>query len=315
MRSGLHVFDGHCDTILRCWETGQDLLDNGGGVDLTRGGRFGGYCQFFALFSVDDPKTGKSARQIYEEEYALFCRMMEAHSGRVVHCRSGEDARRAWAQGKIGAFLSVEGAHSLDCDLDQLRLAYDRGVRAVNLTWNNANALSGTNCEEPERGLSEQGRAFVREMERLGMLVDVSHLSDPGFWDVMEITDRPVVATHSNSRAVFPDPRNLTDEQFTAIINTNGVAGLNMYAGFLGEDPDFDTVVSHLEHFLALGGENNVSMGGDWDGITQMPRGMSGIQDMEKLYEHLLRRNYSESLLEKVFYSNLMRVVNEVCSM
>lgn len=88
-----------------------------------------------------------------------------------------------------------------------------------------------------------------------------------------------------------------------------------MYAGFLGDDPDFDTVVSHLEHFLALGGENNVSMGGDWDGITRMPRGMSGIQDMEKLYEHLLRRNYSESLLEKVFYSNLMRVVNEVCSM
>ena len=83
----------------------------------------------------------------------------------------------------------------------------------------------------------------------------------------------------------------------------------------LGEDPDFDTVVSHLEHFLALGGENNVYMGGDWDGITRMPRGMSGIQDMEKLYEHLLRRNYSESLLEKVFYSNLMRVVNEVCSM
>ena len=80
MRSGLHVFDGHCDTILRCWETGQDLLDNGGGVDLTRGGRFGGYCQFFALFSVDDPKTGKSARQIYEEEYALFCRMMSVTS-------------------------------------------------------------------------------------------------------------------------------------------------------------------------------------------------------------------------------------------
>ena len=128
-------------------------------------------------------------------------------------------------------------------------------------------------------------------------------------------TDRPVVATHSNSRAVFPHPRNLTDEQFTAIINTNGVAGLNMYAGFLGDDPDFDTVVSHLEHFLALGGENNVSMGGDWDGITSMPRGMNGIQDMEKLYEHLLRRNYSETLLKKVFYSNLMRVVNEVCSM
>ena len=115
---------------------------------------------------------GKSAHQIYEEEYALFCRQMAAHSDRVVHCRSGEDARQAHEQGKIAAFLSVEGAHSLNCDPDQLRLAYDRGVRAVNLTWNNANVLSGTNCQEPERGLSRQGREFVREMERLGMLVD-----------------------------------------------------------------------------------------------------------------------------------------------
>ena len=147
------------------------------------------------------------------------------------------------------------------------------------------------------------------------MLVDVSHLSDPGFWDVIETTARPVIATHSNARAVFPNPRNLTDEQFTAIINTNGVAGLNMYAGFLGDEPDLDTVRAHLEHFLALGGEDHVSMGGDWDGCTQLPQGIHGIQDMEKLYEHLLRYNYTESLLEKLFYSNLMRVVNEVCSM
>lgn len=164
----ISVFDGHCDTILRCWETGQDLADNDGAVDLTRGGRFGRYCQFFALFSVDDPKTGKNAHQAYEEQYALFCRQMEAHSDAVVQCRNGEDAQQAHRQGKIAAFLSVEGAHSLNCDLDQLRLAYDRGVRAVNLTWNNPNLLSGTNCQERSRGLSGQGRAFVREMERAG---------------------------------------------------------------------------------------------------------------------------------------------------
>ena len=140
----ISVFDGHCDTILRCWETGQDLADNDGAVDLTRGGRFGRYCQFFALFSVDDPKTGKNAHQAYEEQYALFCRQMEAHSDAVVQCRNGEDAQQAHRQGKIAAFLSVEGAHSLNCDLDQLRLAYDRGVRAVNLTLNNPNLLSGT---------------------------------------------------------------------------------------------------------------------------------------------------------------------------
>ena len=305
------MFDGHCDTILRCWETGQDLLENDGGVDLVRGGRFGGYCQFFALFSVDDPQTGKSARRIYEEEYALFCRMMETHSRRVVHCRSGEEARRANRQGKVAAFLSVEGAHSLDCDLDQLRLAYDRGVRAVNLTWNNANALSGTNCEEPERGLSEQGRAFVREMERLGMLVDVSHLSDPGFWDVIAMARRPIMASHSNARAVCPHTRNLTDAQFTAIIKNQGIVGLNLCREFVGGREDLDALVAHLEHFLALGGARTVALGGDLDGCEPV-QGIPDIAGWGALYERLLRRNYKESVLEDLFYHNFMRVVSQL---
>ena len=311
----MDLFDGHCDTILRCYLEGGGLRRQAGHLDLERRRGKGRWAQFFATFGSPEDMPGRSLWEIFLEEYALFRSEVDANADLVAFCRTGAEAQAAFAAGKTAAFLAAEGAELLDCDPDKLRLAHRMGVRIVNITWNHPNALSGTNAEEPDRGLSEQGRAFVKTMGELGMLVDVSHLSDPGFWDVMEITDRPVVATHSNARAIFPHPRNLTDEQFTAIINTNGVAGLNMYAGFLGEDPDFDTVVSHLEHFLALGGENNVSMGGDWDGITRMPRGMSGIQDMEKLYEHLLRRNYSESLLEKVFYSNLMRVVNEVCSM
>lgn len=311
----MDLFDGHCDTILRCYLEGGGLRRQAGHLDLERRRGKGRWAQFFATFGSPEDMPGRSLWEVFLEEYALFRSEVDANADLVVFCRTGAEAQAAFAAGKTAAFLSAEGAELLDCDPDKLRLAHRMGVRAVNITWNHPNALSGTNAEERDRGLSDLGRAFVRTMGELGMLVDVSHLSDPGFWDVMEITDRTVVATHSNARAIFPHPRNLTDAQFTAIINTNGVAGLNMYAGFLGEDPDFDTVVSHLEHFLALGGENNVSMGGDWDGITRMPRGMSGIQDMEKLYEHLLRRNYSESLLEKVFYSNLMRVVNEVCSM
>lgn len=307
----ISVFDGHCDTILRCWETGQDLADNDGAVDLTRGGRFGRYCQFFALFSVDDPKTGKNAHQAYEEQYALFCRQMEAHSDAVVQCRNGEDAQQAHRQGKIAAFLSVEGAHSLNCDLDQLRLAYARGVRAVNLTWNNPNLLSGTNCQERSRGLSGQGRAFVREMERLGMLVDVSHLSDPGFWDVLEMARRPVIASHSNARAVCPHTRNLTDEQFTAIIKNQGVVGLNLCREFVSGREDVDALTAHLEHFLALGGEHTVALGGDLDGCEPV-KGVPDIAGWAVFYERLLQLNYKESLLEHLFYHNFMRVVSQL---
>lgn len=286
-----------------------------GHLDLERTRKFGRYAQFFACFGSPEDMPGRSLWEVFQEEASLFRREMEANAGLIRFCRTGAEAEAAFAEGKSAAFLSAEGAELLDCDLEKLRTAHAMGVRAVNLTWNHPNALSGTNAAEQDRGLSEQGRAFVREMDRLGMLVDVSHLSDTGFWDVMEVSTRPVIATHSNSRAVFFDPRNLTDEQFTAIIDKNGVAGLNMYAGFLGVAPDLDTVVAHLERFLSLGGEQNVALGGDWDGCSCLPRGINGIQDMDKLYEALLRRNYSETLVQGLFHTNLMRVVNEVCSM
>lgn len=313
--SEIDLFDGHCDTISRCLERGEGLRRNGGHLDLARTGRFRRYAQFFAIFGDAAQLPGLSPWELTLREYAVFRRELAANAGLIVHCRTGAEAEAALARGKAAAFLSVEGAELLDCDLHKLEEARAMGVRAVNLTWNHANALSGSNAEESDRGLSEQGRAFVRRMEALGMLVDVSHLSDRGFWDVAELCAGPFFASHSNSRAVFSAPRNLTDGQFTAIIEHHGVAGLNMYSDFLGEDPDVETVLAHLEHFLALGGGKNISMGGDWDGISKMPRGFTGIQDMDKLFDRLLQRNYPEALVRDLFYNNLMRVVNEVCTM
>ena len=315
MDHAIPLFDGHCDTILRCYQRGSSLAENDGHLDLARVGKFAPYAQFFALFGDSAACGGKPLRRIFEEELALYRREIGANHDRIAHCTTAAQARFAFRRGKAAAFLSVEGAELLDCDLGRLEEAWRLGVRAVNLTWNRPNALSGTNAAEQDRGLSPLGRAFVRRMEELGMLVDVSHLSDPGFWDVAEMAQKPFFASHSNSRAVFFDPRNLTDAQFTAIIEHHGVAGLNLYAGFLGEEADLDTVVAHLEHFLALGGEANVSLGGDWDGCETLPRGVSGIQDMDRLYERLLRRNYPEALVRALFYDNLMRVVSEVCTM
>lgn len=305
------LFDGHCDTLLHCWRTGEGLERTTGAVDLDRGARLGRYCQFFAIWAVDDMAEGKSSCQVYEEQYRLFRREMEKHRNRIAHCRTAAEAAQAHREGKVAAFLSVEGAHMLRCDLDELRLAYERGVRAVNLTWNNANALSGSCRDEPERGLSGQGRAFVREMQRLGMLVDVSHLSDPGFWGVMEEAVRPVIASHSNARAICPHSRNLTDEQITAIIKNQGIMGLNLCAEFVGAQPDLDAMIGHLEHVLALGGQQHVSLGGDLDGCTPI-REVRDVLGWEKLYERLLQKNYNESVVRDLFYNNLMRVVIEL---
>lgn len=309
------LFDGHCDTISYCRDNNGGIRRSAGHLDLERMASFGPCAQFFAIFSDFAVESDLSPWQLFQEEYDIFRREMMSNADLAVHCRTAKEATDAFRAGKCAAFLSVEGAEVLDCDLGRLEEVYRLGVRAVNLTWNHANILSGSNAEEQKRGLSEQGKAFVQKMNQLGMLVDVSHLSDPGFWDVAEVCKGPFIASHSNARAVFSVPRNLTDGQFTAIIEHHGVAGLNMFAGFLGEDPDYDTVISHLEHFLSLGGEKSVAIGGDWDGISKMPRGMSGIQDMAELYERLLRRNYSEALVRDVFFNNLMRVVSEVCTM
>lgn len=316
------LFDGHADTLFRCWVDGDQfnggsLLRNSGHIDLVRTGEsIGNYSQFFAVFGTPDFKPGTSYPGIFQEQYAIFQREMAQNADRIVPCRTAEEARRANAGGKAAAFLAVEGADLLGCSLDGLRDAWGKGVRAVNLTWNHANILSGSCREEPTRGLSGQGRRFVEEMLRLGVLVDVSHLSDPGFWDVAELAKqagKPFLAGHSSSRAVHPHPRNLTDEQFLAIRAAGGAVGVNFCGDFLADDPSLDSVVAHIEHWMGLGGEETVAIGGDWDGCALFP-GMEDVTGLDALCQRLLRMNYSETTVKAVFYENLMRVVSEVCT-
>ncbi len=311
----IDLFDGHCDTVFLCCQSGGGFGRNTYHVDLERAGKYRRYAQFFALFGQPEDFPQKTYREIFDAEYSLFRREMEANSGRIVHCRTVGEAEAAFAAGKMAAFLSVEGAELLDCSLERLEEAHCLGVRAVNPTWNHANALAGTNAEEPGRGLTPQGRAFVRKAEELGMLVDVSHLSDPGFWDVADTLSGPFFASHSNSRSMFSHARNLTDGQFTAIIEHDGVAGLNLFSLFLGGGEDLEAAVAHLEHWLELGGARHISLGGDLDGCSPLAAGITGVQDYDKLYEALLRRNHSEALVRDLFFNNLMRVVSKVCTM
>lgn len=311
----IDVFDGHCDTVLKCCLEGGSFGCNPYHVDLDRGKAFGRYAQFFALFGQPEDFPGLTPRETFEREHNLFSREMKANASVITHCRTAEGAENAFKAGKMAAFLSVEGAELLDCSLERLEEAYALGVRAVNPTWNRANALGGTNVENIDKGLTEQGRAFVHKAEALGVLVDVSHLSDPGFWDVADTLSGPFFASHSNSRSVFSHPRNLTDRQFTAIIEHDGVAGLNLFTEFVGGEADLETVATHLDHWLELGGEKNIALGGDLDGCSPLAGNMAGIQDYERLYNFLRSRGYSQPLLQDLFFNNLMRVVSKVCTM
>lgn len=313
----IDLFDGHCDAVLQRYLYGGSLRKNKGHVDLERGGRYRRYAQFFALQepmpSVAPPGNANPA-QVYDAEYKLFLRDIERNQDIVSFSRTMAEAETAFAENKVAAFLSIEGADLLGCTLEGLHQAYKKGVRAVNLTWRRANVLSGAHADESERGLSQLGRNFICEMERLGLLVDVSHLSERGFWDVAETLSGPFIASHSNAQSCCFHRRNLTDEQFIAVIEHDGVAGLNLYANFIGKNAGLDTAIGHLEHWLSLGGEKHISLGADFDGCAPLIKEIHGLEDMDRLFNRLLQRNYPETLIRSLFFDNLMRVVKKVCT-
>lgn len=322
-------FDAHCDTVYRCLETGETsaldygdsreeqcryyaasdhLRRNGGHFDLERSRQFSRCAQFFALFhdAAEAPADGLWAQ--CRRMHDFFLREMADNADIVRHCHTGWEVDEAAAAGKTAALLSIEGADLIDCNVHKVETVAQWGVRLLNPVWNRANVLSGTNAEDPERGLYAEGRDFIRALEEYGIYPDVSHLSDAGFWDLVHIARRPIVASHSNARAVCPHRRNLTDDQFRAIRDSGGVVGLNLYLHFVGQ-PTMDALVAHVEHFLALDGEKTLCLGGDLDGCEALAAGMTGMQDVPKLYEALKARGYSDALLEDIFWNNLRRLI------
>ena len=306
----ISVFDAHCDTISRCYYLNEGLEQNTGNLSLERTAGFARYGQFFALWTTKDyaEKAGRSLEDSYQALLNCFKEQIARNQERIVQCRTAEEVKRANRQGRAAAFLTVEGAELLGCDPDRLDQAAADGVVAINLTWNHANALSGSHCDEPKRGLSPVGREFAAKMEDLHILIDVSHLSEAGFWDVAERARRPFIASHSNTKSLWDHTRNLTDEQITAIIEHRGVIGLNFYTEFVGGRQNLDAVRAHLDHILALGGASCAALGGDWDGCDTI-QALPTIDSLPRLYEHLLRHGYGETVLRDLFYNNLMRVV------
>jgi len=323
----ISYFDAHCDTIYRCEMTGDNiasepgaedaqraclarstcLRENRGHIDLKRSREFAHYGQLFALYYDANDPAPNGLWSMCNRLHDRFLREMEANAELITHCRNGGEIDRAVACGKAAALLSIEGADLLECDIRRMETVADWGVRFLNPVWNRANVLSGTNLEDPERGLSAKGRDFIRELENHCIYADVSHLSDAGFRDLVKMAKRPIVASHSNSRSICGHRRNLTDDMFRAIRDSGGVVGLNLYRDFVGDD-SMDTLVAHVEHFLNLGGEKTLCMGGDLDGCEALAAGMQGIEDVPKLYTALQNRGYPEALLEDIFWNNLRRL-------
>jgi membrane dipeptidase len=213
------------------------------------------------------------------------------------------------ANGLMSAILTIEGPAGFGFDPELLEMLYRVGFRISSLGWNEKNVLTGSNVTGG--GLTDLGKAYVKEAQRLGMIVDVSHISDEGFWDIMDITQAPVIATHSNSRTLCDHSRNLTDDMFKAICQTDGVAGLNLYTAFVGDETaDIDSACDHILHFLELDPSGkHIALGGDLDGCDPLIGGFEDVRGFNRLADRLNERGLDETMIWDIFWNNAIGVM------
>ena len=308
------VFDLHCDTALAL--LGEDvnqagsLASNKGHIDLNRAEKLAGYCQCFACFTTPFMEQWHhiTPTLVFEREIATIQREIDKNKNRISIAYSPEDVIANLEKGKMSAILTIEGPAGFGFDPELLESMFLAGFRISTLGWNESNPLTGSN--QTGGGLTDLGKAYVRQAQSLGILVDVSHISDEGFWDIMKITQAPVIASHSNSRALCDHSRNLTDDMFCAIRDSGGVVGINQFADFLGQKPTLDTVCDHIFHFLELDPEGrHVALGGDLDGCEVLAEGFEGVQSYDALADRLIARGLDAATVQNIYWNNALGVM------
>ena len=320
------TIDMHCDTLMRAYFRDKDDLFTCPefDLDISRMIESGMMAQFFAIFV---PSTKEYAR--YEKEYkgddeyidkcaSIFNHTVQKHADVLAKATSAKEILDNYAGHKVSAILTMEDGVAVQGDMNKLDYFHSLGVRALSLTWNYENCFGYPNSKDPEimqKGLKDFGKEAVKHMQEIGMLVDVSHLSDGGFYDVYKLSKVPFIATHSNARALCNHSRNMTDDMILKLHEKGGVMGINICPDFLDDTPgNKDSKISRLcdmiEHEKEIAGIEVCAIGTDIDG-THGNFEMKGPCDSNKLFDELIRRGFSTSDIEKIAYKNIIRVMNE----
>lgn len=308
------VVDAHCDTLTAMTRQGRNLstCSARGHLDLYRLLQGGVRAQFMAAFIAPEYKRAATSRAL--ELIDLYFREVKQNNEKINHVENKVELQQALDAGKIASILAVEGGEAVEGSLGVLRIFYRLGVRCLTLTWNGRNEL-GDGVGEPwsRGGLTGFGSAVVREMNRLGMLVDVSHLSEPGFWDVLAVTRQPVIASHSNCRALCNHKRNLSDGQISALARNGGVMGVTFVPEFLAEkDASLTHILDHLDHAVRIGGVEVAGIGSDFDGTEALPGGIKDCGSFPEITRGLVERGYCAEDIKKILGGNFLRVLGQV---
>ena len=311
----LEIIDLHCDTMMACYFKKEPLRTFSGHINIEKLKNGGCMAQALALFLPTDGQKAKDGRMpwdLYKDMLACWNENVDACSDVMRRALSAEDIRKNAEEGYMSALLTVEDGIALDGKPERLEEMYEDGVRMLTLTWNWENSLGFPNSSDPElhgKGLKPFGIDIVHRMNELGMIVDVSHLSEGGFWDVAAESSKPFVASHSCARALRDHQRNLTDEQLKAIADRGGVVGINFCSDFLSEDrinTYAKDIVRHMVHFRNVAGIDSLAWGSDFDGIASVLdfghySGFDMILDM-------MSQEFTDDEIEKIDHENFLRV-------
>ena len=285
----MRICDAHCDTLFEMAVRPDKKYD----IDLDRLKRGGVSLQTMAMYV--GPKPDLAAVQ------ALFDQMLAAFEQlKAEGWQQAMDPSEAQA-GEVKMMLAIEGCEVFAPGLHTIKKYHDLGVRMATVTWNYENALATPHCVDATTGLKPYGLEAVREMQRLKMAVDISHLNEAGFWDILNRTEVPPMASHSCCRAIKDHTRNLTDDQLKELFARGGFVGLNFYPAFLTTGPcTLDTVMDHFDHMMAMGGAGKIGFGSDFDGIETKPQGLDNPLDYPALIQKLRDRGYSEQQVRSI---------------
>lgn len=324
----MKFIDLHCDTLMKAYrnriENIYEMPDCM--LDIKRMKSGGALAQFFAIFLLPPGAWERFNRDkpIEDSEYIqyslkVFENTMRQNSEIIAAAYNAADILQNEKDGKMSGLLTFEDGRAIDGKLENLKHYYDKGIRLISLTWNHENCFGAPNSKDPaimSKGLTDFGKEAILEMNRLGMMIDVSHLSDGGFMDVVQISQKPFVASHSNCRSLSPHQRNLTDEMIKLLAQKGGVAGINFGPEFLNsditlKDSTVDLMIAHIDRMVNLGGIGCVALGSDFDGIGGNLE-VNSVDKMHLIFDKLTKRGYSESDIEKIAYQNALRVIREV---
>lgn len=314
----MFICDCHCDTLTELYNKNASLYENEQHFDIKRQIALGGGLQFCAIYvptEVFRYQGGLRYTLCLLDKYNQEIKKLHENGIDVLQVRTAEDAGNVLKH-KAATLLAIEEGGAIDGSLEALRCLYELGVRAMTLTWSNRNDIAdGINEEATGSGLTLFGKQVVAEMNRLGMLVDVSHISTAGFWSVFETSTKPIIATHSNAKSLCSHPRNLNDEQIKALAQNGGLAGITFAGQFLEEDwrnACIESVYKHIDYMLNLiGNDDHIGFGSDFDGISHPPYNIQGVQDYKPLIEYL-SKYYSDETINKITHQNVINLLQKV---